>query len=328
MSHHDRVVEQSLDLIGNTPLVHLRSFDDATGCRILGKCEFLSPGHSVKDRPALYMIQQAERDGRLKPGGVVVEGTAGNTGIGVAMVCAAKGYRCILVIPETMAREKAEMAAAFGAEVRLVKKAPWGDPNHYHEIAKRIVADTPGAVFADQFNNPANTQAHYETTGRELWEQTGGVVDALVAGMGTSGTMVGAGRYLKERNPKLKVVVADPMGSVYFNYLTRGEPKAEGSSVLEGVGIGKVPGIYERGPIDDIIRVNDQEALAAMKQIIRREGLFVGGSSGLSVAGALKVASHMGPGKTIVTILTDSGRNYMSRVFNAEWMAAQGLPAI
>jgi cysteine synthase A len=328
MSHHDRIVEHSLDLIGNTPLVHLRSFDETTGCRILGKCEFLSPGHSVKDRPALYMIRQAEREGRLKPGGVVVEGTAGNTGIGVAMVCAAKGYRCILVIPETMAREKIELARGFGADVRLVKKAPWGDPNHYHEIAKRIVADTPGAVFADQFNNPANTLAHYETTGKELWEQTEGKVDALVAGMGTSGTLVGAGRYLKERNPKLKVVVADPMGSVYFNLLTKGEPKAEGSSVLEGVGIGKVPGIYERGPIDDIIRVSDQDALAAMKQIIRREGLFVGGSSGLSVAGALKVAEMIGRGKTIVTVLCDSGRNYMSRMFNPEWMAAQGLPPV
>jgi len=325
MSLHERVAENPLDLIGNTPLVHLRSFDGASGCRILGKCEFMNPGDSVKDRPALYMVETAERAGSLKPGGVVVEGTAGNTGIGLALVCAAKGYRCILVIPETMAKEKIDLVRAIGAEVVLAKKAPWGDPGHYNEIARRIVADTPGAVFMNQFDNPANTVSHYETTGRELWEQTGGRVDALVAGMGTSGTLVGAGRYLKERNPAVKVVVADPMGSVYFNYLTTGEPKAEGSSVLEGVGIGRLPGIFEKGPIDDIIRIDDREALGAMWQIIRREGLFVGGSSGLSVAGAVKVARQIGPGKTIVTVLCDSGRNYMSKVFNEDWMKAQGL---
>ena len=324
MSHHHGVIESSLGLIGNTPLVHLRSFDDS-GCRILGKCEFMNPGDSVKDRPALFMVEQAEREGRLEPGGAVVEGTAGNTGIGVALVCAAKGYRCILVIPETMAREKIDLVRAFGAEVVLAKKVPWGDPNHYHEIAKRIVAETPGAVFADQFNNPANTRSHYETTGKELWDQTGGKIDALVAGMGTSGTLVGAGRYLKERNPAVKLVVSDPMGSVYFNYLTRGEPKAEGSSILEGVGIGRLPGIFDKEPIDEIIRVSDQESLAAMWQLIRKEGLFVGGSSGLSVAGALKVAAKFGPGKTIVTVLCDSGRNYMSKVFNEEWLKGQGL---
>jgi len=319
------IVENPLDLIGWTPLVHLKTFDDDSGGRILGKCEFLSPGHSVKDRPALYMVEQAERSGRLKPDGVVVEGTAGNTGIGVAMVCAAKGYRCILVIPETMAKEKAEMARVFGAEVIMAKKAPWGDPNHYHEIAKRIVTDTPGAVLMDQFNNPANTLSHYETTGRELWEQTGGRVDALVAGMGTSGTLVGAGRYLKERRPEVKLIAADPMGSVYFNLMTAGEPKAEGSSVLEGVGIGRVPGIFDKTPLDGILRVSDREALDAMWRIIRKEGLFVGGSAGLSVAGAVKVARQLGPGKTIVAVLCDSGRNYMSKVFNPEWMASQGL---
>ncbi|MFQ5720638.1 MAG: cysteine synthase A, partial [Acidobacteriota bacterium] len=291
------------------------------------KCEFMNPGDSVKDRPALFMIEQAERSGALKPGGVVVEGTAGNTGIGVALVCAAKGYRCILVIPETMAPEKIALVRALGAEVRLSKKAPWGSPGHYHEIAKRIVAETPGAVFADQFNNPANTRSHYETTGKEIWQQTGGRIDALVTGMGTSGTLVGAGRYLKEKDPSIRLVVSDPMGSVYFNYLTTGEPKAEGSSVLEGVGVGRLPGILEKDPIDEIIRVSDSEALAAMRQIIRREGLFVGGSSGLSVAGAVKVAQRLGPGKTIVTMLCDTGRNYMSRLFSDEWLATKGLTA-
>ncbi len=325
MTHHDRVVESPLGLIGNTPLVHLRSFDRESGCRILGKCEFMNPGASVKDRPALFMIEQAEREGRLRPGGVVVEGTAGNTGIGIALVCAAKGYRCILVIPETMAREKIDLVRSYGAEVVLTKKAPWGDPGHYHEVAQRIVAETPGAIFADQFNNPANTEAHYRTTGAELWEQTGGRIDALVAGMGTSGTLVGAGRYLKEKNPAIKVVVSDPMGSVYFNYITSGDPKGEGSSILEGVGIGRLPGIFDKGPIDEIIRIDDREALGVMRRIIENEGLFVGGSAGLSVAGALKVARDLGPGKTIVTVLCDSGRNYMSRIFDQDWLAAQGL---
>jgi cysteine synthase len=325
LCHHDGVVEDPLDLIGGTPLVLLRSFGQESGCRILGKCEFLNPGDSVKDRPARFMVEQAERDGRLKRGGVVVEGTAGNTGIGVALVCAAKGYRCILVIPETMAREKIDLVRSYGAEVVLAKKAPWGDPNHYHEIAKKIVASTPGAVFMDQFNNPANTLAHYETTGPEIWRQTGGRVDAMVAGMGTSGTLVGAGRYLKERNPAVKLVVSDPMGSIYFNYLTQGEPRAEGSSILEGVGIGRLPGIFDRAPIDEIVRVTDKEALAATWQIIRKEGLFVGGSAGLSVAGALKAAASLGPGKTIVTVLADTGRNYMSKIFNEEWLRAQGL---
>lgn len=325
MTHHDRVVENPLGLIGNTPLVHLRSFDQQSGCRILGKCEFMNPGASVKDRPALYMVEEAERAGKLRPGGVVVEGTAGNTGIGVAMVCAAKGYRCILVIPETMAREKIDLVRSYGAEVVLSKKAPWGDPGHYHEIAQKIVAETPGAIFADQFNNPANTESHYRTTGPELWDQTEGRIDALVAGMGTSGTLVGAGRYLKEKNPSIKIVVSDPGGSLYHDYITKGETTSEGSSVLEGVGIGRLPGIFDKGPIDEIIRVEDPEALGAMQQIIRKEGLFVGGSAGLSVAGALRIAEELGPGKTIVTVLCDSGRNYMSKIFNAEWLAAQGL---
>ncbi|MGH9870797.1 MAG: cysteine synthase A [Candidatus Polarisedimenticolia bacterium] len=324
MSHHDKPLEPT-GLVGSTPLVHLRAFDEF-GCRILGKCEFLGPGHSVKDRIGLAMIEDAEREGRLLHGGTVVEGTAGNTGVAVAMVAAAKGYRCILVIPETMAREKADMARAYGAEVRLVPKAPWGDPKHYHQIAQDITAQTPGAVFLDQFNNPANTRAHYDTTGPELWAQTGGRIDALVTGMGTSGTLCGAGRYLKERNPAIKVVCSDPMGSIYFNLMTMGEAKAEGSSILEGVGIGRRPGIFDPRVLDGILRVTDAEALDAMWRIIRKEGLFVGGSAGLSVAGALKLAPTLPPGSTLVTVLCDSGRNSMSKVFNPEWLRAQGLP--
>ncbi|HKY33350.1 MAG TPA: cysteine synthase A [Candidatus Polarisedimenticolia bacterium] len=315
----------SLELIGDTPLVHLRCFDQSSGCRILGKCEFLAPGGSVKDRAALFMVEDAERSGRLKASGVVVEGTAGNTGISVAMVAAAKGYRCLLVIPETMAREKVELARALGAEVVLARKAPWGDPEHYHQVAQRLVAQTPGAVFMDQFNNPANTRAHYETTGPEIWRQTGGRVDALVTGMGTSGTLIGAGRYLKERNPAVRILAADPMGSLYYNVVTSGEARAEGSSILEGVGIGRLPGIFDQEPLDGILRVTDAEALEAMWRIIRQEGLFVGGSSGLSVAGALKAAQGMKPGSTLVTVLCDTGRNSMSKVFNEEWRKAQGL---
>jgi len=327
MPHHDRVLDGPLELIGHTPLVHLKTFDEETGCRILGKCEFMNPGDSVKDRAALYMVEAAERTGKLRPGGVVVEGTAGNTGIGLAMICAAKGYRCILVIPETMAREKIDLVRAYGAEVVLAKKAPWGSPDHYHGIAQRIVAETDGAVFTDQFNNAANTRAHYETTGPEIWEQTGGSVDALVAGMGTSGTLMGAGRYLKERNPRVRIVAVDSMGSVYYNYVRSGEPRAEGSSVLEGVGIGRVPGIFDRSDptLDEIIRIDDASALAATRRVIAREGLFVGGSSGISVAGALDVAARMGPGRTLVTILCDTGRNYMSKLFDESWRRAQGI---
>jgi cysteine synthase A len=315
MSHHDRVVSP-LDLIGRTPLVHLRSFDDS-GCRILGKCEFMNPGHSVKDRIGLAMIEDAERQGRLKPGGVVIEGTAGNTGIAIALVSAARGYRCILVIPETMSREKIDLARVHGAEVVLARKVPWGDPDHYHQVAQRLAAETPGAVFVDQFNNPANPRAHYETTGPELWDQTGGRLDAFVTGMGTSGTLTGAGRYLKERNPAIRVVASDPMGSVYYNLITTGKAAAEGSSILEGVGIGRVPGVFDPSPLDGILRVTDEEALAATWQIVRREGLFVGGSSGLSVAGALKLAPTLPPGSTIVTVLCDSGRNAMAKIFSA-----------
>lgn len=314
------------DLIGRTPLVHLRSFDDS-GCRILGKCEFMGPGHSVKDRIGLGMIQDAERTGRLRPGGVVIEGTAGNTGIAVALVAAARGYRCILVIPESMARDKIELARAYGAEVVLAKKVPWGDPQHYHLIAQKLAAETPGAVFLDQFNNPANTRAHYETTGPELWEQAEGRIDAMVTGMGTSGTLCGAGRYLKEKNPAIHIVCSDPMGSIYYNLVTSGEARAEGSSILEGVGIGRRPGIFDPSVLDGILRVSDTEALDAMWRIIRHEGLFVGGSAGLSVAGALKLAPSLPKGSTIVTVLCDSGRNAMSKVFNPEWMKAQGLPA-
>lgn len=292
--------------------MHLRSFD-GRGCRILAKSGFPSPGHSVKDRIGQAMIEDAERSGRLKPGGGVIEGAAGNTGIALAMVAAAKGYRCVLLIPETMSREKMDMARAFGAEVITTRKAPWGDPDHYHEVGKRLAAQTPGAVFMDQFNNPANPRAHYETTGPELWEQSGGRLDALVTGMGTSGTLTGAGRYLKEKNPDIRVVASDPMGSVYFNLLTSGVAKAEGSSILEGVGIGRVPGIFDPAALDGVLRVTDEEALAATRQIVHREGLFVGGSSGLSVAGALKLAPDLPRGSTIVTVLCDSGRNAMGK---------------
>lgn len=331
-----------LELIGKTPLVHLRWPSRDAGVNIFGKCEFMNPGLSLKDRTALYIVQEAERSGALKPGGTIVEGTAGNTGIGLAQVAAVKGYRCILVIPNTMAREKIDIIRGFGAEVRLVEKKPWGDPLHYNTITEKLVGEIPGAVWANQFHNKANVQAHYETTGPEIWEQTGGRVDLLFGGMGTTGTMVGAGRYLREVSAKAaakgglregrgrtRIVAVDPHGSVYYSYFTTGEPKAEGSSIVEGVGIGRVPGNYDGSVLDEIVRISDADAVSMLHTLTRREGLFVGGCSGLVVAGAVQYArSHPSsePPLNIVAILSDTGRNYISKLFNPEWLASQNLP--
>ena len=334
-----------LDAIGRTPLVHLRAPSREAGVAIFGKCEFLNPGLSLKDRTALFIVEEAERSGALKPGGVIVEGTAGNTGIGLAMIAAVKGYRCILVIPNTMAKEKIDIVRGFGAEVRLVEKKPWGDPQHYNCITENLVKEIPGAIWANQFQNKANVRAHYETTGPEIWEQTGGEVDVFMAGMGTSGTVAGAGRYLREVSEKAaaeaaskgispgrgrtKIVAVDPHGSVYFSFFKTGAPKAEGSSIIEGVGIGRVPGNYDGSVLDEIVRVSDVEATAMAHTLVRREGLFVGGCAGLVVAGAVAYAKSLPPPdrpKCIVTILSDTGRNYVSKLFNAEWLAAQGLP--
>ena len=311
--------------VGNTPLIRLNSFSEETGCEILGKAEFLNPGGSVKDRAALYIIQDAEQKGLLKPGGTVVEGTAGNTGIGLAHICNAKGYKCLIVIPDTQSQEKMEALRTLGAEVRPVPSVPYKDPNNYVKLSGRLAQEMENAIWANQFDNLANRQAHYETTGPEFWEQTDGKVDAWVTATGTGGTLAGVAMYLKEKNPAIKTVLADPMGSALYSYIKTGETKSEGSSITEGIGNSRVTANMEGVPIDDAIQIHDTEAVRVVYRLLTEEGLFVGGSTGINVGAAVALAKQMGPGHTIVTILCDSGARYQSRLFNREWLAAKGL---
>jgi len=311
--------------VGNTPLIRLNSFSDATDCEILGKAEFLNPGGSVKDRAALYIIEDAERRGLLKPGGTVVEGTAGNTGIGLAHICNAKGYKCLIVIPDTQSQEKIDLLRTLGAEVKTVPAVPYRDPNNYVKLSGRLAAEIPNAIWANQFDNLANRQAHYETTGPEIWAQTDGTVDAWVAATGTGGTYAGVALFLKEKNPQAQMVLADPMGSALYSYAKTGELTMEGSSITEGIGNSRVTANMEGVPIDDAIRVTDPEALAVLAQLMKKEGLFMGGSVGINVGAAVKLAEKLGPGHTIVTVLCDGGSRYQSRLYNAEWLASKGL---
>ncbi|WP_008319233.1 cysteine synthase A [Leptolyngbya sp. PCC 6406] len=311
--------------VGNTPLIRLNSFSEETGCEILGKAEFLNPGGSVKDRAALYIIEDAEKQGQLKPGGTVVEGTAGNTGIGLAHICNAKGYRCLIVIPDTQSQEKMDMLRTLGAEVRPVPAVPYRDPNNYVKLSGRLAAELDNAIWANQFDNLANRQAHYETTGPEIWTQTDGKVDAWVAATGTGGTYAGTALFLKEKNPDLKCVVADPMGSGLYSYVKTGEITLEGSSITEGIGNSRVTANMEGVPTDDAIQVTDPEAIHAVYQLLHRDGLFMGGSVGINVAAAVKLAQQLGPGHTIVTVLCDSGARYQSRLFNPAWLKEKGL---
>jgi cysteine synthase A len=311
--------------IGNTPLIRLEKFSRETGCEILGKAEFLNPGGSVKDRAALYIIQDAERRGLLASGGVVVEGTAGNTGIGLAHLCAARGYRCVIVIPDNQSPEKMELLRVLGAEVRPVPPKPYVDPDNYQKIAGRLAATTPNAIWANQFDNVANRQAHYETTGPEIWRDTDGRVDAFVSAVGTGGTLAGVARYLKERNPHVRIVLADPQGSALYSWVKTGELKAEGSSITEGIGTTRVTANLQGTPIDDAVFVDDSSCVRMVYRLLREEGLFVGGSTGINVAAAVQVARQLGPGHTIVTVLCDSGRLYLKRLFNPEWLRARAL---
>ncbi|OKH27305.1 cysteine synthase A [Chroogloeocystis siderophila] len=311
--------------VGNTPLIRLKHFSEETGCEILGKAEFLNPGGSVKDRAALYIIKDAEEKGLLKPGGTVVEGTAGNTGIGLAHICNAKGYKCLIVIPETQSQEKIDALRTLGAEVRPVPAVPYKDPNNYVKLSGRIASEMENAIWANQFDNLANRQAHYETTGLEIWQQTDGQVDAWITSTGTGGTLAGVAMFLKEKNPAIKTVLADPMGSALYSYIKTGETKSEGSSITEGIGNSRVTANMEGAPIDDAIRIEDPECIRVVYRLLREEGIFVGGSSGINVAAAVALAKQMGPGHTIVTILCDSGGRYQSRLFNQEWLAAKGL---
>jgi cysteine synthase A len=311
--------------VGNTPLIRLNSFSEATGCEILGKAEFLNPGGSVKDRAALYIIQEAEAKGLLKPGGTVVEGTAGNTGIGLAHICNAKGYRCLIIIPETQSQEKMDMLRTLGAEVRPVPAVPYRDPNNYVKLSGRVAEEMDNAIWANQFDNLANRQAHYETTGPEIWAQTDGKVDGWVAATGTGGTYAGTAMFLKEKNPNLKCVVADPMGSGLYSYVKTGEITTEGNSITEGIGNSRVTANMAGAPTDDAIRVTDPEALQVVYQLLYEDGLFMGGSVGINVGAAVKLAKQMGPGHTIVTVLCDSGARYQSRLFSQSWLEAKGL---
>ena len=313
--------------VGNTPLIRLNSFSDETGCEILGKAEFLNPGGSVKDRAALYIIQKAEEEGALKPGGTVVEGTAGNTGIGLAHICNAKGYKCLIIIPETQSQEKIDLLRTLGAEVRTVPAVPYRDPNNYVKLSGRVASEMENAIWANQFDNLANRQSHYETTGPEIWAQTNGQIDAWVAATGTGGTYAGVAMFLKEKNPNIQCVVADPMGSGLYSYVKTGEVKLEGSSITEGIGNSRVTENMAGAPTDDAIQVDDVEAVRVIYQLLEKDGLFMGGSVGINVGAAIALAKQLGPGHTIVTVLCDGGSRYQSKLFNREWLKMKGLMA-
>ncbi|MCA8933251.1 MAG: cysteine synthase A [Rhodospirillaceae bacterium] len=317
--------------VGNTPLIRLGRLSQQTGCEILGKAEFLNPGGSVKDRAALAIIRDAEARGTLRPGGTIVEGTAGNTGIGLTLVGNALGYRTVVVMPETQSREKHEMLRLIGADLRPVPAVPYRDPENYVHVSRRLAeelaaSDPAGAIWANQFDNTANRDGHRATTGEEIWQQTGGKIDAFTCSVGTGGTLAGVGMALKAHNPDIRVVLSDPMGSALYNHYVHGELKAEGSSVTEGIGQGRITANLADAPIDDAQQVTDDEALSVLFDLLQDEGLLLGGSSGINVAGAVRLANAMGPGHTIVTILCDGGQRYLSKLFNPDFLRSKNLP--
>ncbi len=312
--------------VGRTPLIKLRRASEETGCTILGKAEFLNPGGSVKDRAALGIIKDAEEKGLLKPGGVIVEGTAGNTGIGLALVGNARGYKSIIVMPETQSQEKKDMLRVCGADLRLVPAVPYANPGNYVRVSETIAKEIPGAVWANQFDNLANRRAHYETTGPEIWEETDGKVDGFTCSVGTGGTLSGVGIALKERNPKLKLYLSDPMGSALYSWAVRGELKAEGSSITEGIGQGRVTKNLDGTPLDGAWQITDEEALPILYKLVVEEGLVLGTSTGINIAGAIRLAKELGPGHTVVTILADYGTRYQSKMFNPEFLRSKNLP--
>ncbi len=320
-----------LDTIGNTPLIRLARASEQTGCEILGKAEFLNPGSSVKDRAALFIIRDAEERGLIKPGGIVVEGTAGNTGIGLALVGNVRGYRTLIVIPDTQSQEKKDMLRLCGAEVREVPAVPYRDRNNYVKVSGRLAeemawSEPNGAVWANQFDNVANRHGHYLTTGPEIWRQTDGAVDAFVCAVGTGGTLAGVGMYLKEKKPGAVIAIADPMGAALYHYYTYGELKAEGDSITEGIGQGRITANLQGAPVDRAYQISDAEALPIVFDLLQHEGLCLGGSSGINVAGAIRLAREMGPGHIIVTILCDYGTRYQSKLFNPTFLRQNGLP--
>ncbi len=319
------IAHDIISLIGNTPLLRLAGPSAETGCTILGKAEFLNPGGSVKDRAALGIILDAEAAGLLQPGGIIVEGTAGNTGIGLAVVGAACGYKTIIVMPETQSREKQDTLRALGAELVLVPAAPYANPGHYVHTSRRIAQETPGAIWANQFDNTANRMAHIRTTAPEIWAQTGGDIDGFTCAVGTGGTLAGVALGLRAEKPDITIALTDPEGAALFNWFAHGELRAEGGSVAEGIGQSRITANLDGLAVDAQFRVPDAEGMAWVQRLNREEGLCLGLSSGINVAGAVRLARQLGPGHTIVTILCDSGLRYLSTIWNPEWLAAKGL---
>ncbi len=315
-----------LGAVGHTPLIRLKRLSEATGCEILGKAEFMNPGGSVKDRAARAIVERAEARGELPPGGTVVEGTAGNTGIGLAHVCKARGYRCVIVMPDNQSAEKYRLLEMLGAEVHQVPAVPYSNPNQYQKVAQRLAAALPNAVWSNQFDNTANRDAHLATTGPEIWQQTEGRLHAFVCASGTGGTYAGVAAYLKSRNPQVRCVLADPPGSSLYAYVRTGTLAATGSgSITEGIGIGRITANLQDAPIDDAVHIEDSETVRWVYRLLNEEGLFLGSTSGINVAAAERVARELGPGHTVVTVLCDGGAKYQSRLFNRAWLEQKGL---
>ena len=320
-----------VEAIGNTPLIRLRRASEETGCEILGKAEFMNPGQSVKDRAALFIIRDAIAKGQLRPGGTIVEGTAGNTGIGLALVASALGFKTVIVIPETQSQEKKDALRLAGATLIEVPAVPYRDPNNYVKLSGRLAeqlarTEPNGAIWANQFDNVANRQAHIDTTGPEIWTQTDGKVDGFVSAVGSGGTLAGVGIALKAPNPDIQIALADPLGAALFSYYTTGVLKAEGSSITEGIGQGRITANLEDAPVDRAYQITDTEALDVIFELAEHEGLCLGGSSGINIAGAIHLAKELGPGHTIVTILCDYGTRYQSKLFNPAFLRDKGLP--
>ena len=321
-----------IEAIGNTPLIKLKRASELTGCTILGKAEFMNPGQSVKDRAGKWMILEAEKRGDLKPGGLVVESTAGNTGIGLAVVASARGYRTLILIPETQSQEKKDMLRLCGAELVEVPALPFSNPNNYQHVGRRLAAELRkkepnGVLFADQWNNLDNAKAHYESTGPEIWEQTGGKIDGFICSVGTGGTLAGTSRYLKEKHPGIVNACADPHGFAMYELFKHGTAKSTpGDSITEGIGLGRVTPVIETAKVDDAFLISDEEAVTVIYELLEHEGLCLGGSTGVNIAGAIRLAKQLRPGKTIVTILADSGNRYQSKLFNPDFMRSKNLP--
>ena len=321
-----QVANDTIALIGNTPLVRLKGPSEAAGCDIFGKCEFANPGASVKDRAALFIVQDAEARGLIAPGGTIVEGTAGNTGIGLALVANAKGYKTIIVMPETQSREKMDTLRALGAELVLVPAAPYSNPGHFVHTSRRIAEETPNAIWANQFDNIANRKAHIVTTAEEIWTQMEGRIDGFTCAAGTGGTIAGVGLGLKEKDERVTIALSDPHGAALYEYYAHGELKAEGTSVAEGIGQGRITANLEGAPIDTQFRISDEEGLEWVERLMAEEGLCLGLSSGINVAGAIRLGRELGPGKRIATILCDTGFRYLSTLYNGDWLRSKGLP--